>query len=86
MKYLLLIALALVGLWMMRRGLGRGPGRARSAKPSPQARPAAQAAPILACRHCGLHLPQNEAVIDADGQAYCSEAHRRAGDGGTGRG
>ena len=34
---------------------------------------------MLACAHCGLHLPARDALVDAAGQPYCSEAHRRAG-------
>ena len=33
---------------------------------------------IVACAHCGLHVPRSDAVITVDGAAvYCSEAHRR---------
>lgn len=32
---------------------------------------------MVACRHCGLYLPQQDAVRDGD-DFYCSDAHRRA--------
>jgi uncharacterized protein len=44
-----------------------------------RANDAAQAAPMLACSHCGLHLPKTEAVFDAEGRPFCGEAHRLAG-------
>ena len=52
--------------------------------------PAAKAAPaenppenqaseqMVACAHCGLHVPRSDAVTTTDGAAvYCSQAHRR---------
>ena len=33
---------------------------------------------MVACAHCGLHLPRDEATLDGD-HAFCGEAHRRAG-------
>jgi uncharacterized protein len=44
---------------------------------------------MVACAHCGLHLPQAEAVVaDVGGTVlpYCSEAHREAGPTGQGPG
>ena len=34
---------------------------------------------MVACAHCGVHLPQHEACADAAGLPYCSDAHRLAG-------
>ena len=31
---------------------------------------------MVRCDHCGLHVPQHEA-IRAGGKVYCSEEHRR---------
>lgn len=31
---------------------------------------------IVKCAVCGVHVPQNEALV-ADGKFFCSEAHRR---------
>ena len=33
---------------------------------------------MVRCAHCGLHLPENEAV-SADGVHFCSDAHKRLG-------
>jgi uncharacterized protein len=38
-------------------------------------------AAMVRCAHCGLHLPQTEAVPDDAGRSYCSTAHRAAGPG-----
>lgn len=32
---------------------------------------------MVRCAHCGTHIPKGE-CIEADGNNYCSEAHRRA--------
>lgn len=32
---------------------------------------------MVACAHCGLHIPQSEAVLQA-GQTYCSLEHAQA--------
>jgi len=50
--------------------------RSRSAGP---AQPKAEATPqdMVACAHCGIHLPHTEAVGGTRGQ-YCSTAHRNA--------
>ena len=37
----------------------------------------AKAEDMVRCTHCGVHLPKGECVV-ADGDCYCSEAHRRA--------
>ena len=37
-----------------------------------------QALEIVACRHCGVHLPRIDCVEDRSG-VYCSEAHRLVG-------
>jgi uncharacterized protein len=34
---------------------------------------------MVSCAHCGVHLPQADALLDAAGRPYCGEAHRQAG-------
>ena len=70
MKYLLIILLVLVVLWIARsqRTRVRPPS-----KPDAGERPAHE--PMLACLHCGLHLPRNEA-LPGRGGVFCGEAHR----------
>jgi uncharacterized protein len=74
-KYLLVLLVVVVGLWLLLRGRGdapRPPDGRRRGKP-----PAAEQ--VVACVHCGLHLPRADAVVDAAGRPYCSDAHRLAG-------
>jgi len=68
-RILLLLALAWIGWRLVRRALLRG-------KP---ARPALTEDWMVACAHCGIHVPQNETVTDVAGRHYCSEAHRQLG-------
>ena len=80
MKYLLLLAVIGIAIWMFKaRGRVSGPK-----KPPPPARPVpgerdAGATPMLACAHCGVHLPKTDAVLDPAGRVYCSAAHLQAG-------
>ncbi len=74
MKYLLLIALALVLVWWWRT-LNRKKNPQGQEQTQTPVRPAPQ--DMVACQHCGLHLPRAEA-IGSTTEVYCSEAHRRA--------
>lgn len=80
MKFLLLLAVIGVALWLFKgRSRVKGPGDAAAPKRAPKAAKPEVATPMLACAHCGVHLPQTEAVQGDDGRSYCGEAHRRAG-------
>ena len=73
MKYLVVVLVVAVVAWVLLRP--RQAKRAQDRRPRPQdAGPQA----MLQCRHCGVHLPRAEALVDERG-AYCSEAHRLAG-------
>jgi uncharacterized protein len=86
MTRLLILVLIVVGVMWWLFGRKRSD---RDASDRPAARPAAPppAAPgkpapvprIVACAHCGVHLPSQETVVDEAGQVYCGEAHRLAG-------
>ena len=78
MKYLLLLLVVAIGIWMLtaksrraRRDGGGGSGAGRKSAP-PQA--------MLSCAHCGVHLPASDALAEGS-RVYCSEAHRRLGPG-----
>ena len=81
MKYLLVLLVVGFGLWTLISRL-RGGG---VAKRRPDAKPAAQpdakqGSPVamVACAHCGLHLPAADA-LPAGQRLYCSDGHRRLG-------
>lgn len=79
MKYVLLIALALGLIWWWRLLVRKNQARPKDAAPAPPPPPGA-ADDMIACDHCGLHLPRSEALIGARG-TYCSAAHREATEG-----
>lgn len=68
MKYLLLV-LAIVALVWLIRG-----ARRRDVPPAQPPRPGG-VQPMVACRHCGVHLPAHEALPGRGGE-FCGEAHR----------
>jgi len=79
MKFLVLLLVLLVAVaWL---AIGRRRDRIDDTPPAPKppAPPLAEPATMLACAHCGVHLPGSEALRDAGGRAYCSDAHRLAG-------
>jgi uncharacterized protein len=80
---LLLVLVVAIGWWMVGRRGGLGGRRGSDGGGVPDAgggrRAGAQPATMLECAHCGVHLPQTEALFDVGGRPYCSEAHRLAG-------
>jgi uncharacterized protein len=81
LKFLLIAALVLWLLFspgvrkLLRNFLSAG------AKESPPAQgtESVNAVPMLACAHCGVHLPSTDALLNEANQPFCSEAHRQAG-------
>ena len=78
MKLLLLLAVVVVALYMF-KSRQRRKDAPPAAKPPKSQPPPAEPAKMLACAHCGVHLPQAEVLAGADGRPYCTEAHRLAG-------
>lgn len=81
MKYLVLaLILAVVVGWFFGRGRRKveppARGRAAPAAPAPEAPKRIE---MLACAHCGVHLPRSEAAFDAAGRPFCTPEHRVAG-------
>jgi len=74
MRFLLLIVLVGVVFLMLRT---KSRGRGDASRPPPPAPGDPQA--MLACAHCGVHLPEGDALRDAAGRPFCSDAHRLAG-------
>lgn len=75
MKFVVLLLAVLLLLWML---FGRSRRGKRSDRSSRGAPPVAQPEGMVACAHCGVHLPRSEAV-QAGVLTYCSAAHREAG-------
>ncbi len=73
MKYLVLLVVLVIayGVWRSQRQAAVRQARRPAAAPR-------QLQTMVACAHCGVHLPQADAVL-AEGLPYCSEAHRRLG-------
>ena len=70
MRYLFLLLLILVGIYLLRKALGAG---SRGGDRPPEGK----VANMVRCRHCGTYLPQDEAV-SSEGRWYCSAEHRDA--------
>jgi uncharacterized protein len=75
MKFLLVLAVVLVAFWIWRNNRI---GERRDQAPPP-ARPQVPQA-MVACDHCGTHLPETEAV-KGDRGVYCCQEHRRQREG-----
>lgn len=77
MKYLLVLAVVLIGvhLWRQQRqdALRNRPDRKPNTPPNAPV-------PMVTCRHCGLHLPASEAVQGKLGY-YCGTEHQRCAEG-----
>lgn len=87
MRNLLLFVLFLIGVFYVRRALQRGAGGGgQGDRPAPGAAPAEAPArsagpdfeQMVACAHCGLHVPESEG-LQGGGRFYCSDEHRRLG-------
>jgi uncharacterized protein len=70
-KFILLLVVAVVVLWLARRALRRV--RGQEAAPPPLPTPEQ----MVACRECGLNIPFGDAV-SGPGGVFCTEAHRAA--------
>lgn len=70
MKYLvlLIVVVVAVGLWRSRRAIETPTQTAAPALPQD----------MLACAHCGVHVPAAEALVES-GRVFCSPEHARQG-------
>ena len=74
-RILFFVVLAAVVVWWL---FGRKPRKPLDGK-SPQPRGGVAAVDdMVACAHCGVHLPRADAVVDGS-DLYCGEDHRRLG-------
>ena len=71
MRVLVLVLLAVIVVWLMRRAW-------RRAGLKTEIPPKAVEGELVACARCGLNLPRVEARVAAE-RLYCSEEHARLG-------
>jgi len=74
-RILFIIVIVGIALWWL---FGRRRG-GDAAKPETPAAKKNEPQSMVACAHCGVHLPKAETVADAEGRLFCGEAHRLAG-------
>lgn len=80
-RLLILVAIVVGVLWWLfgrKRADTDRPAAPKPTKPGTGDRKQLPAQ-IVACAHCGVHLPQEDTVADAQGRLFCGEAHRLAG-------
>ena len=76
MKYLLVLAVVLVAVWLWRNNRRVEKREQRPASPTPLSAPQ----DMVRCAVCPVHLPRNDALAGPDGSLYCCQEHRqRAG-------
>jgi uncharacterized protein len=73
MKYLIWLLVIVLAIWAFKRSRRVDTVTPEDKPSAPPATPANMAA----CLHCGIHLPQDEAVTGEKG-LYCSTEHRAA--------
>lgn len=73
-RFLLLVVLIVVAIWLIRRALVRLKQGGAPAAPA-QGRTQGD---LVKCAHCGTHLPLAEARAAGD-RVYCSDEHARLG-------
>jgi uncharacterized protein len=79
-RNILILILVVIGIWWLRRALGNfNSGRATRRRDKAAAKGQAPER-MLACRHCGVHVPESEGVRQG-ADFYCCEEHRRLGAG-----
>lgn len=76
MKYFIVLAVVFLVAWRWRTARSS----AVAPKPASKPQPPAQPTDMVACGHCGLHLPSTDALSGRQGH-YCSTAHRQVAEG-----
>jgi uncharacterized protein len=77
LRFLILVAVVVgLALWLLK---GRRTGAPPAGRGDASRKDGAEPAPMVACAHCGVHLPRPDASVDGEGRTYCGDAHRVAG-------
>lgn len=75
MKYLLVLAIVLIAVWLWRNNRREDRQQPPAATP-----PLPQPQDMVRCPVCSVHLPRTDALPGPDGRLYCCQEHRlRAG-------
>ena len=79
MKYLLVLAVVMVALWVWRNNRRNNRRVDRQERP-PAPPPLPSPQDMVRCPVCSVHLPRTDALAGPDGRLYCCQEHRlRAG-------
>jgi len=68
---LLLLILVIVAAWWLAKGFRRKDAAGNASEAAPEQ--------MVNCSHCGLYLPQSEAIREGDRFFCCAEHRRLAG-------
>jgi uncharacterized protein len=71
-RLIMWIALIMAIIWFFKRATKRATSRSKPASHQ------LDAAPMVRCAQCGVHVPQDRALSQGQ-QWYCTEAHRLQG-------
>jgi uncharacterized protein len=74
LRLFLLIAAVVLLVWLL-RSARRGDKPEPPARADPDDRRKTASQTMVACAHCGVHLPRGDAV-EAEGLHFCGEPHR----------
>ena len=77
-RFLVLVVLVLVAIWLVKRALRSSQNRGAREKPPVQG-------DLVTCARCGLNLPRSEAS-ESGGALFCSAEHARLGAAGDSKG
>lgn len=78
-KYVLWAIVILGALLVARMIAHRSAAKSLAKTPSPTQQPDSGASEIMVrCAHCGIHLPQSEALL-VEGRTWCSQEHLKLG-------
>ena len=78
MKIVIVLLALLLLVWLLLGSARRRAKESRRDAPPPSAKPEGQIEGMVACAHCGVHLPASLALL-GQGRPYCSAAHRDGG-------
>jgi uncharacterized protein len=76
MKYLLVIAVVLIAVWLWRNNR-REEQQEKHAQQKGKGAPLAAPQDMVRCPVCSVHLPRTDALAGPDGRLYCCQEHRQ---------